>query len=86
MRSTSGNARAAAIDMEIHEGHLSRSLKDGTLRLEQLERLGPTFAAKFGQALVEQFGRLADPKDHARKQITEIEQRLNELKQFIDAA
>src|SRR5882757_10077828 len=49
IRTVSGNARAAAIDMNIHEGHLSRSLKDGTIRLEQLEALGPAFAAKFGQ-------------------------------------
>lgn len=87
IRSVSGNARAAAIDMNIHEGHLSRQLKDGTLRLEQLEVLGPTFAAKFGQQLVEQFGDLASPKEYALKRLDEIEAALREIRQFIrDAA
>lgn len=84
IRTVSGNARAAAIDMQIHEGHLSRSLKDGTIRLEQLEALGPAFAAKFGQELVEKFGPLADPKAEARRTIRDIEQRLDVLKQFIE--
>jgi hypothetical protein len=84
IRTVSGNARAAAIDMQIHEGHLSRSLKDGTIRIEQLEALGPAFAAKFGQELVEKFGPLADPKSEARRTIRDIEERLNTLKQFIE--
>lgn len=86
IRTVSGNARAASIDMDIHEAHLSRLLKDGTIRLEQLEALGPAFAAKFGQHLVEQFGELASPKDHARRVITQIEAALLELKQFIEDA
>lgn len=84
IRTVSGNARAASIDMDIHEAHLSRLLKDGTIRLEQLEVLGPAFAAKFGQHLVEQFGELASPKDHARRVITQIEAALVDLKQFIE--
>lgn len=84
IRMVSGNARAAAIDINIHEGHLSRQLKDGTIRLEQLEALGPAFAAKFGQELVEKFGALADPKTAARASIREIEERLSLLKQFVD--
>lgn len=76
---TSGNARAAAIDIQIHEGHLSRSLKDGTIRLEQLECLGPAFAAKFGAELVERFGRDLDPKDRVRRLIRESRRLLDEL-------
>jgi len=86
IRSFSGNARAAAIDLDVHEGHLSRQLKDGTLRIEQLEILGPEFCARLGQQLVEQFGPLADPKEYARRLIHEIEARLVELKQFVEAA
>lgn len=84
IRMVSGNARAAAIDINIHEGHLSRQLKDGTIRLEQLEALGPVFAAKFGKELVEKFGPLSDPKDEARRTIRDIEERLNVLRQFIE--
>lgn len=69
IRLVSGNARAAAIDIDIHEGHLSRSLKDGTIRLEQLELLGPTFAAKFGAELVERFGPCDDPKARLQRRI-----------------
>jgi hypothetical protein len=86
MRSHAGNARAAAIDLNVHEGHLSRLLKDGTIRLEQLEVLGPTFAARLGHALVEQFGPLSDPKDHARRLIHQIETALVELKSFVEVA
>lgn len=84
IRTVSGNARAASIDMDIHEGHLSRQLKDGTLRIEQLEVLGPAFAAKFGQELVEKFGPLCDPKDAARRSIRNIEDQLQQLKQFVE--
>jgi hypothetical protein len=78
IRATSGNARAAAIDLDVHEGHLSRQLKDGTLRLEQLEVLGPTFAAEFGAELVERFGP-SDPKARARRLIQEGRRILDEL-------
>jgi hypothetical protein len=86
IRVTSGNARAAAIDMQIHEGHLSRSLKDGTIRLEQLEALGPAFAARFGQELVEKFGPLVNPKTYAYRLCDEIQALVNQLRQFIDQA
>lgn len=86
IRTVSGNARAAAIDMQIHEGHLSRSLKDGTIRLEQLEALGPAFAVKFGKDLVEKFGPLVDPKDHARRLCDDMQAIVNQLRQFVDAA
>lgn len=86
IRTVSGNARAAAIDMQIHEGHLSRSLKDGTIRLEQLEALGPAFAAKFGQELVEKFGPLTDPKDEARRALADLERAREILRQFVEVA
>lgn len=86
IRTVSGNARAAAIDINIHEGHLSRQLKDGTIRIEQLEALGPVFAAKFGQELVDKFGPLTDPKAEAHRAIRDIEDRLSTLKQFVEVA
>jgi len=86
IRSHSGNARAAAIDMAIHEGHLSRQLKDGSLRIEQLEALGPAFCAKLGQQLIDEFGPLADPKERARRLIVQMETILFELKQYVEHA
>lgn len=79
IRTVSGNARAAAIDLAIHEGHLSRQLSDGTIRLEQLERLGPAFAAKFGADLVERFGPCIDPKARIQRTIRQIRRMLDEL-------
>ncbi len=84
IRTVCGNARAAAIDMRIHEGHLSRALKDGTLRLEQLETLGPAFAAKFGADLVERFGRCDDPKARLQRTIRAFRRLLEALEE--DAA
>ena len=78
IRATSGNARAAAIDLAVHEGHLSRQLKDGTIRLEQLEILGAGFAAAFGAELVERFGP-SDPKARVRRLIREGRRILDEL-------
>jgi hypothetical protein len=84
IRAASGKARAAAIDIGIHEAHLSRLLKDGTLRVEQLEVLGPVFAVKFAQQLLEHYGPLCDPKDHARRSLREIEDAITDLKQFVE--
>lgn len=85
IRTVSGNARAAAIDLQIHEAHLSRQLKDGSLTLARLEVLGPTFAAKFGQALVEQFGTaLETPQARIRRMTREMRQRLDEIDQFLE--
>lgn len=84
IRTTQGSARAAAGDMAIHEAHLSRLLKDGTLRLEQMEQLGPVFAAKFGQHLVERFGSFASPKAQARRAVREIRRLADELEQLIE--
>lgn len=79
IRLVHGNARAAAIDIDIHEGHLSRALTDGTIRLEQLERLGPSFAAKFGAELVERFGPCDDPKARQQRWIRQIRSLLDAL-------
>lgn len=84
IRSTSGNARAAAIDLNVHEGHLSRQLKDGSIRLEQLEVLGPAFAVKFGQELLERFGALATPQARHEQLRREIEQKLDEMRQCVE--
>lgn len=85
IRATSGNARAAAIDLDVHEGHLSRQLKDGTLRLEQLEILGPTFAAAFGAELVERFGP-RDPKARIQQLLRQARRVLDELAEALEAA
>ena len=85
LRRTSSQ-KAAAIDIDLSEGRLSHKLQDGTLTLAQLEALGPVFAAKFGKDLVEKFGPLADPRDHARRLCDDIQALVNQLRQFVDAA
>jgi hypothetical protein len=82
IRATSGNARAAAIDLDVHEGHLSRQLKDGTIRLEQLEILGPAFAAEFGAELVERFGP-SDPRARVQRLIRQVRRDLDELAEAV---
>lgn len=84
IRAVCGKASAAAIDIGIHEGHLSRQLSDGTIRLEQLEKLGPAFAAKFGQELVERFGALATPKARGKQKLREIKAAVEELDQLLE--
>lgn len=84
IRATSGNARAAAIDLDIHEGHLSRQLKDGTLRIEQLETLGAPLLAELGRMLVEAYGPLRSPDDHALELIARCEDILDAIKQYVE--
>ncbi len=83
-KSVSGNQRAVAIDLQLHEGHVSRQFKDGSMRLEQLEVLGPTFAVKFGEELIRQFAPLATPQARAMEQIREMRHRLDELEQVLE--
>lgn len=76
--------KAAAIDIDLSEGRLSHKLKDGTLTLAQLETLGPTYAVKFGEQLIEQFAPLATPKARARQQLRDAERCLRELDQVLE--
>ena len=86
IRSAHGKQETAANEVGIHFASLSRQLKDGTLRLEQMEKLGPAFAVKFAEELLRQYGSLASPKDYARRLIRDIESALSELRQFIEDA
>jgi protein subunit release factor A len=82
-----GKQETAAHDVGIHFASLSRQLKDGTLRLEQMEKLGPAFAVTFAEELLRQYGELANPKDYALRKIDEIESALREIRQYVrDAA
>lgn len=76
--------KAAALDIEISDGRLSSKLKDGSLTLAQLESLGPQYAVKLGEQLIETFAPLATPKARAQQQIREIRQRLEELDQVLE--
>lgn len=80
-----GNARAAAIDVNVHEAHFSRLMKDGTLRLEQFEQLGPQVAAKFGQMLVEHFGtQLETPEARVRRLTRQVRLAMDEVDQAME--
>jgi hypothetical protein len=84
IRASHGKARAAAIDLGIHEASLSRQLKDGSLRLEQLETLGPATLAELGRQLTETFGPLSTPQARLR-QIRREQRRLeHELDQLLE--
>jgi hypothetical protein len=73
--------KAAAIDMQINEGHLSRQLNDGSITLARLEVLGDEFAAEFGALLLEQFGDArVHPLDRAAGLLAEVSRVLMEAR------
>lgn len=76
--------KAAAADMRIDPAQLTRQLQTGHLTVERLESLGPTFAAKFGEGLLREFGPLSDPKEAARKSLDRIEDEVRQLRQFVE--
>lgn len=76
--------KAAAIDMEIDEGQLSRELQSGRLTLARLERLGPDVAAEIGRRLLEQYGPLATPHARARQTVRAIRKALDDLDQYLE--
>ena len=76
--------KAAAIDMEIDEGQLSRELQTGRLTLARLEKLGPQYAAELGRRLVDAYGSLVSPQAFIREQIREIRRRLDQIEQGVE--
>lgn len=78
--------KAAAIDMAIDQAQLTRQLQNGHLTVERLESLGPAFAAKLGERLIEEYGPLTDPKSYARKALAAIEEATKVLRQFVEDA
>lgn len=79
-----GKQGAAAAQLGKDEGNFSRDVKAGRLTTAQMKALGPSFLAELGQQLVNEYGSLSDPKDHARKLCDAIQSQINELRQFID--
>jgi hypothetical protein len=78
--------KAAALDMAIDPGQLTRQLQSGHLTIERLEALGPQFCARLGERLVQEFGPLTDPKDAARKSLESIEDSVRLIRQFVEQA
>lgn len=77
--------KAAALDMGIDQGQLSRQLQTGHLTIERLEKLGPGYAAELGAHLTQTYGSEREsPKAYARRLVQQIEACLLELKQFVD--
>jgi hypothetical protein len=77
--------KAAAADIDIHEGRLSHKLQDGSLTLAQLEKLGPTYAAELGRELTQTYGTaLEDVPARGRRLIREVRQRLEEFEQLLE--
>jgi hypothetical protein len=81
-----GKQGAAAAQLGKDEGNFSRDVKAKRMTLGQLEGLGDVFLAELGVRLVEQFGALVSPKDHARRAIKEARERLDEIEQYVEVA
>jgi hypothetical protein len=65
--------KAAALDMGIDQGQLSRQLQTGRITIERLETLGPLYAAELGRALNEQYGAAIESRQaRAQRVIPEL--------------
>lgn len=81
-----GKEGAAARHLGKDEGNFSRDVKAGRITIGQLEELGSAFLAAFGTELVQQFGPLSDPADHAERLCDQMQAMVNELRQFVRAS
>lgn len=82
--------KAAASDMQIDPAQLTRQLQNGHLTVERIEALGPEFAVKLGERLIEEFRPLTDPKTEVRRALEELdrayERAAEVVRQFIEHA
>lgn len=79
-----GSLKAAAIEMDIDQGQLTRELDAGKLNLTRLQRCGAAFLVKFGALMVEHMQPLSSPKVRGFQLLREIEQRVNEVRQLLE--
>src|SRR4051812_43206942 len=59
---TFGSLKAAAIEMRMDQGQLTRELDAGKLNLARLQRCGAAFLLKFGALMVEHAQPLSTPR------------------------
>lgn len=78
-----GSLKAAAIELTIDQGQLTRNLEAGTFRLGRLDALDEAAKALIGNALAAAFGRPHDPIAIARQLLHEAKQRIDEAEAMI---
>jgi hypothetical protein len=79
-----GSFKAAAIEMAMDQGQLTRELDAGKLNLARLTKCGPAFLLKFGQLMVEHAQPLSTPKSRVRQQLRLIRESLAEIDQYLE--
>ena len=79
-----GSLKAAAIDMQIDPGQLTRELDGGKLNLARLAKCGAAFLLKFGELMVEHAQPLSTPKARGMQMVREIETKCQELRQLLE--
>lgn len=79
-----GSLKAAAIDMDIDQGQLTRDLQSGKFNFDRLERLAPEHKAIVISCLHEEYRAVTSPYAHARAVIRQAMKLLGEMEQFID--
>lgn len=79
-----GSLKAAAIEMDIDQGQLTRDLQSGKFNFERLERLGVEQKAIVIACLHEEYRPLQSPESHARRVLRQAMALLGEIEQFID--
>lgn len=78
-----GKQESAARDIEIHPARLSHKLKDGSLTLAQLEKLGPDYARAFGEGLMDQFGPV-DTKAKLRRELRALREQTEVVADLVE--
>lgn len=79
-----GSLKAAAIQMHIDGGQLTRELESGAFKFERLDHLTPEEKAVVIEGLHQEFGTVTSPQQYAARLFREIEQRLDALKQVLE--
>lgn len=79
-----GSLKAAAIEMEMDQGQLTRELETGKLNVARLAKCGAIFMLKFGELMVEHAQPLASPKVRGFQMLSEIEKKCAEIRQLLE--
>lgn len=79
-----GSLKAAAIEMGMDQGQLTRELDAGKLNLARLEKCGAAFMLRFGQLMVEHAQPLSSPKARAKELIRQRQRIDAEFEQLLE--
>lgn len=80
-----GKQEAAAEEAGLSGGRFSAKLIDGSIRLRELERLGPSFAVKWAEEIIRQFGPTMTPQQFIREEVRAIRKHLENIEQGTEA-